>query len=100
DGRMVSINAMLVAKVSLNISQIMQKRLIVTGSTLRRRSADFKAQLAEEIERDVWPLIAQEKFQPIVKIFPYSDLVSVHTYFESGFNCGKFVLTWNLENDI
>ncbi|HLT41462.1 MAG TPA: NAD(P)H-quinone oxidoreductase [Sphingobacteriaceae bacterium] len=99
DGRMVSINAMLGAKVSLNISQIMQKRLIVTGSTLRSRSADFKAQLAEEIERDVWPLIAQEKFQPIVKVFPYSDVVAAHTYLESGFNFGKIVLTWNLEND-
>lgn len=100
DGRMVSINAMKGAKVAMDISQIMQKRLTISGSTLRSRSVDFKAQLAEDIERKIWPLIAKEKFKPIVKVFPYSEVVAAHHYLESGFNFGKLVLTWNLKNDL
>jgi putative PIG3 family NAD(P)H quinone oxidoreductase len=100
DGRMISINAMKGAEVSLNILQIMQRRLTISGSTLRSRDTDFKAQLAEEIERKVWPLIKKKKFKPIVRIYLYSEVVTAHQYLESGFSFGKLVLTWNLKNDL
>lgn len=94
DGRMCSINAMQGARVTLNISQIMQKRLTLSGSTLRNRDAEFKAQLAAEVEKNVWPLIRENLFKPIVRSFPYSEVVAAHRYLESGSNFGKLVLTW------
>lgn len=95
DGRMVSINAMKGAKVSLTIAQMMQKRLTLSGSTLRNRDALFKAQLAAEVEKNVWPLILTRTFKPIVRLFPYSEAVAAHQYLESGSNFGKLVLTWD-----
>jgi putative PIG3 family NAD(P)H quinone oxidoreductase len=94
DGRMISINAMKGTKVTLNISQIMQKRLILSGSTLRSRDAGFKAQLSAEVEKNVWPLIKNNIFKPIVRSFPHSEVVAAHQYLESGSNFGKLVLTW------
>jgi putative PIG3 family NAD(P)H quinone oxidoreductase len=94
DGRMVSINAVKGTKVSLDISQLMRKRLLLSGSTLRNRDAEFKAQLAAEVEKNVWPLINTNLFKPIVRSFPYSEVVAAHKYLESGSNFGKLVLTW------
>lgn len=94
DGRMVSINAMRGAKVSLDIMQLMKKRLSLSGSTLRARDADFKARLAAEVERNIWPLIINNAFKPIVKTFPFNDVVLAHHYLEGGSNFGKLVLTW------
>lgn len=94
DGRICSINAMQGARVTLNISQIMQKRLILSGSTLRNRDTEFKAHLAAEVEKNVWPLIRENLFKPIVRSFLYSEVVAAHRYLEGGSNFGKLVLTW------
>lgn len=100
DGRMISINAMKGAKVSLTIAQMMQKRLTLSGSTLRNRDALFKAQLAAEVEKNVWPLILTNSFKPIVRSFPYSEAAAAHQYLDSGSNFGKLVLTWDLKEDL
>lgn len=96
DGRMVSINAMKGTKVFLNIAQIMQKRLTLSGSTLRNRDATFKEQLATEVEKNVWPLVLNGTFKPIVRSFPHSEVVTAHRYLDSGSNFGKLVLTWDI----
>ncbi len=95
DGRMISINAIKGTKVFLAITQMMQKRLTLSGSTLRNRDAGFKAQLASDVEENVWPLILNKIFKPIVRSFTYSDVVAAHQYFESGSHFGKLVLTWD-----
>jgi putative PIG3 family NAD(P)H quinone oxidoreductase len=96
DGRMISINAMKGAKVSLNIAQVMQKRLTLSGSTLRNRDATFKAKIAAEVEKNVWPLILNSTFKPIIRSFPYSKAVAAHQYLDGGSNFGKLVLTWDI----
>src|SRR3546814_18358753 len=60
DGRHVSIAFQRGAKAEVDVSQVMRRRLTLTGSTLRARSADFKAALADEIHRTVWPRLAEE----------------------------------------
>ena len=96
DGRMISINAMRGAKVSLNIAQVMQKRLTLSGSTLRNRDVTFKAKLAAEVEKNVWPLILNSTFRPVIRSFPYLEVVEAHQYLDSGSNFGKLVLTWDI----
>jgi NADPH:quinone reductase-like Zn-dependent oxidoreductase len=93
---MISINAMKGAKVSLNIAQVMQKRLTLSGSTLRNRDATFKAKIAAEVEKNVWPLILNSTFKPIIRSFPYSKAVAAHQYLDGGSNFGKLVLTWDI----
>lgn len=92
-GRLVHIAAQGGGTVELPIIKIMQKRLIITGSTLRPRSADEKARLAGEVERHVWPWIAQGKVKPMVeRVFPLAEASAAHALLESGAHVGKVVL--------
>jgi putative PIG3 family NAD(P)H quinone oxidoreductase len=92
-GRLVHIAAQAGGVVDLPIMKLMQKRLIVTGSTLRPRSADEKARLAAAIERHVWPWIAAGKVKPVVdRTFPLGAAAAAHAHLESGAHLGKVVL--------
>ncbi len=93
DGRMVFINAMSGGEMDLNIRDIMKKRLTITGSTLRNRDVAFKSALAKEIESQVWPIIEQGKFKPVIyKTFPLEDANKAHELMESSSHIGKIVL--------
>ena len=92
-GRLVHIAAQGGGVVELPIMTIMQKRLIITGSTLRPRDADEKARLAGEIERVVWPWIAAGKVKPIIdRVFPLADAAAAHAWLEAGAHLGKVML--------
>jgi len=93
DGRLVFINAMQGNKGEFNALEVMRRRLTITGSTLRPRSAEFKASLAAEVERHVWPLLAAEKFQPVIhQTFPLAEAAEAHRLMESSAHIGKIVL--------
>jgi putative PIG3 family NAD(P)H quinone oxidoreductase len=93
-GRIVFIAAQGGGEVTLPIFRLMQKRAVVTGSTLRPRDADEKARLAAEVERVVWPWIAAGKVRPKVdRTFPLAEAGAAHAYLESGAHVGKVVLT-------
>jgi len=78
----------------LPVFRIMQKRAVVTGSTLRPRDADEKARLAAEVERVAWPWIAEGKVKAQVdKTFPLAEAAQAHAYLEAGALVGKAVLT-------
>lgn len=92
-GRLVHIAAQAGGTVELQIMKIMQKRLIITGSTLRPRDADEKARLAGEIERVVWPWIAAGKVKPIIdRVFPLAEAAAAHAWLETGEHLGKVML--------
>jgi putative PIG3 family NAD(P)H quinone oxidoreductase len=93
-GRNVLIATQGGAKAEINLLQVMQKRLILTGSTLRPRSADEKARLAAAVEATVWPWIEAGKIRPIIdKTFPLTEAAVAHAHVESGGHVGKVVLT-------
>ncbi len=92
-GRIVHIAFQGGATVELNIPQMMQKRLVVTGSTLRPRSADEKARLAAEVERVAWPWAADGRLRPpIDRTFPLEEAAAAHAHLEAGGHVGKVVL--------
>jgi putative PIG3 family NAD(P)H quinone oxidoreductase len=92
-GRIVFIAAQGGGDVTLPVFRLMQKRAVVTGSTLRPRHADEKARLAAEIERVVWPWIAAGKVKPqIDATFPLEDAAKAHAHLEGGSHVGKVVL--------
>lgn len=93
DGRLVYINAMQGNLVELDIRKMMQKRVTITGSTLRARDSGFKIALAEQIEKFVWPLIEAGKFRPLIyKTFPFSAASAAHELMESSEHIGKIIL--------
>lgn len=92
-GRIVYIASQGGATIEVPIPQLMRKRAILTGSTLRPRDADEKARIAEQVERVVWPWIAEGKVKAIVdKTFPLAEAAAAHEYLESGSQVGKVVL--------
>ena len=93
-GRLVQIASQAGGTVQLEIFRIMLKRAIVTGSTLRPRSADEKARLAAEVERVVWPWIAAGKIKPIIDAtFPLAEAAKAHAHLEAGGHVGKVMLS-------
>jgi len=93
DGRLVFINAMKGAQSAFSVSDIMRRRLTITGSTLRNRETDFKARLASEVEKHVWPVISSNKFKAVIyKQFNLADARQAHALMESSEHIGKIVL--------
>ncbi len=93
DGRHVSIAVLGGAKAELFIPQIMVRRLMLTGSTLRPRSNLFKAALAGEIRDTVWPLFAEGALAPALdRVYPLADAAQAHRRMEAGAHFGKIVL--------
>ena len=93
DGRLVFVNAMRGGKGEFNALEVMRRRLSITGSTLRPRSADFKAALAAEVEKHVWPLIEAGSFRPVIyKTFALAEAAAAHELMESSVHIGKIVL--------
>ncbi|KAA9325894.1 NAD(P)H-quinone oxidoreductase [Hymenobacter busanensis] len=96
DGRLVFINAMRGAKAEFNALEVMRRRLTITGSTLRPRSADFKAALAADVEQHVWPLLLNKQFKPVIyRKFALAEAELAHRLMESSEHIGKIVLRVN-----
>lgn len=92
-GRIVYIASLGGPVLQVPVWEVMRKRAIITGSTLRSRSADEKARLAAEVERVVWPWIAGGHVRAIVdKTFPLAQAAQAHALLESGQHTGKVVL--------
>lgn len=93
DGRHVSIASLNGAKAEIDIRTIMQKRIIMTGSTLRPRSVEEKSALAHGLRTNIWPLIEAGKITPLIHAtFPLADAAKAHALLESGNMAGKIVL--------
>lgn len=93
EGRIVQIATQAGAVASADFSRLMVKRLTHTGSTLRPRSSEFKAQIAAELEAQVWPLLATRKIAPVMDmIYPLRDAWRAHEHMEEGEHIGKIVL--------
>lgn len=93
DGRHVSIAAQRGGKMELDIWPIMRRRLTLTGSTLRARSAEFKALVTDELSRVVWPHVCEGRLKPeIDAVFPLAQAAEAHARLEAGGHIGKIVL--------
>jgi NADPH2:quinone reductase len=94
DGRHVTIAFQRGAKVEFDIADVMRRRLTLTGSTLRARSADFKAALTADIRAKIWPLVESGALKPVIdRTFPLVQAPDAHRRMEAGDHVGKVVLT-------
>jgi putative PIG3 family NAD(P)H quinone oxidoreductase len=92
-GRLVQIGLLGGTRGELNLSAVMQKRLTITGSTLRTRSVQEKGAIARELEAKVWPLLASGQVAPVVeRSLPLGDAAEAHRLLEDGVVVGKIVL--------
>jgi putative PIG3 family NAD(P)H quinone oxidoreductase len=93
DGRHVTIAVQGGVKAELNMAVVMSRRYTLTGSTLRPRSNEFKALLAQEIAANVWPLVEAGKLRPVMdRVFALAEAAAAHARMEAGAHIGKIVL--------
>jgi NADPH2:quinone reductase len=93
DGRHVSIAVLGGPKAEVFIPAIMQKRLTITGSTLRARSVSFKSLVADELMRTVWSFVEEGKLRPAMdQRFPLAEASQAHARMDAGAHVGKIVL--------
>ena len=93
EGRLVMIATQGGAKGEIDVMRIMMQRLVLTGSTLRPRSAEFKRTIRDQLLQNVWPLIAAGRVRPIVdSVFALAEAPQAHARMEGGEHIGKIIL--------
>lgn len=93
DGRIVNIAYQMSPIAEVNFMPVMMKRLTLTGSTLRARSAVEKASIARHVSRKIWPAVLAERIKPIIhKVYPLEEVALAHQELEAGNVIGKIVL--------
>ena len=94
NGRLVQIGTQGGPRVSLSLTPILQRRLTITGSTLRARTVEEKGAIARDVERHVWPLLAAGQVAPVIdRTYPLAEAAEAHRRLESSQHIGKIVLT-------
>lgn len=93
DARIIQLAFNKGSKVEINLMPIMLKRLVYTGSTLRSRPDDFKAEVAQALGRQVWPLFSAGKLRAVThQVLPFSEAVQAHMMMEAAGHRGKILL--------
>ena len=94
EGRLVQIAVREGAEATIPLGLLMVKRLVLTGSTLRPRTVAQKGAIADALEREVWPLLAEGSVRPVVHAtFALDEAARAHALMESSAHIGKIVLT-------
>lgn len=93
DGRLAIIALLGGSKATVDLGQVLRRRLTITGSTLRPRSVDFKADVANKLLANVWPLLETQRVKPVIyKVFSLEEAVQAHVLMETSTHIGKIVL--------
>ncbi|MGZ3254876.1 MAG: NAD(P)H-quinone oxidoreductase [Burkholderiaceae bacterium] len=93
DGRLVLIALLVGTKATIDLGQVLRRRLTISGSTLRPRSIEFKAAIAHKLKEKVWPLLESRKIKPIIyQTFPLDQAAQAHALMETSAHIGKIML--------
>ncbi len=93
EGRLVLIAYLGGRLGTVDLAQIVHRQLMVTGSTLRPRSNAFKAEIARNLQKHIWPLIDEGKIKPVIyKVFPLAEAMQAQKLMQSNTHFGKIVL--------
>lgn len=93
-GRLVYINGMQSMKATIDLSTIMSKNLVLTGSFLKPQTDQVKTEIALQVEKNIWPLFQSKNIHPVIyKTFPLEKAADAHRLMEDGKHIGKILLT-------
>jgi NADPH2:quinone reductase len=93
DGRIAIIALLGGAKATVDLGQVLRRRLTISGSTLRPRPVAFKGAIARKLRERVWPLLEAGRIKPVIyQTFPLDQAAAAHTLMESSTHVGKIVL--------
>jgi NADPH2:quinone reductase len=93
DASIVQIAFLQGSKVEIDLMRLMLRRLTLTGSTLRAQGPEAKARIARSLKEQVWPLIAQGEFKPVIdSTFKLEEAARAHHRIDDPGHIGKIVL--------
>lgn len=93
NGRLVLIAYLAGRRGTADLAQILHRQLTITGSTLRPKSNAFKAAIARNLEKHIWPLLEAGKIKPVIyQTFPLEQAMDAHLLMQSNKHFGKIVL--------
>lgn len=93
DGRLALIAFLGGAKATIDLGQVLRRRLTISGSTLRPRSVEFKTAIAQKLKEKVWPLLEGRQIKPVIdRTFPLEQAAQAHALMEASTHIGKIVL--------
>jgi NADPH2:quinone reductase len=94
DGRIIMIAGIKGYKTEVDLLAVLRKRVLLTGSTLRSRPAEFKRIIAGKLLTQVWPMLESGVIKPVVyRAFPLDQAADAHRLMESSKHMGKIMLT-------
>jgi NADPH:quinone reductase len=94
EGRVVVISLLGGSRAEINMGLILTKRLTLTGSTLRARTVAQKAEVADAVHKNIWPLLSAGRVRPVIHAtFPLAEAAEAHRLMETSNHIGKIVLT-------
>jgi NADPH:quinone reductase len=92
-GRMILVGTTSGSKAMLDFGIVMSKRLSLTGTVLRARSAEEKATATRLFAAHVVPLLADGTVRPVIdKVYKLEEIREAHLRLESNKSFGKVVL--------
>ncbi len=95
DGRLALIAVQGGTASHIDAGLLLRKRLTIAGSTLRPRSVTYKTALAQDLRKQVWPLLEAGRIKPVIhQVFPAARAADAHALMESSTHVGKIVLNW------
>lgn len=93
-GRLIFINGMKNVETTINILMIMAKSLTITGNFLKPQPDEVKTQIAQEVEKNIWPMFESKKIYPVIyKKMPLAEAAEAHRLMERSEHIGKILLT-------
>lgn len=93
DARIIQLAFARGSKVDIDLMPVMLKRLTYTGSTLRSRTPENKAEIAASLRETAWPMFADGRLKPVVNAtFPMAEAAKAHAMMESAGHTGKIML--------
>ncbi len=93
EGRLVQIAFLQGSQAEVDFAPLLRKRVTLTGSTLRPRTVEQKAEIAQALQERVWPLLEQGALRPLIhQVFPLAEAAAAHALMESSQHIGKLLL--------
>jgi NADPH2:quinone reductase len=93
DGRLSLIAFLGGTRATIDMTDILRRRLTITGSTLRARSVEVKGAIARSLEQKVWPLIEAGRIKPVIyRTFRLEEASAAHALMESSAHVGKIIM--------
>jgi putative PIG3 family NAD(P)H quinone oxidoreductase len=92
-GRMILVGLLGGSQQTIDLAQVLRKRLRIFGTVLRARPLEEKIAVTQAFRQHVLPLFRAGKIKPVIdRVFEFEEVADAHRYMEENRNFGKIVV--------